>query len=275
MKTHLPIFNGFYNTHFSPDDSINSYLESNDLEYDDIDFDIEGWKNRYSEILCLKIQNELKALNAVVKFEEVYTPDYYNFSNDSINCDITINTEKLTKFILSNQELYSDYIRNDCKSYDGFTSFYPNDFESWFNATNGFTQFDTFNGKSDKYILGYLLEIYLNDHDVTDFDIAECGNDLVECFIKVKSMKFGELNFIDKSIVLQYLLKKSTTEPFGYFEIIAKECKEIAKLIQMSNYFEIIVDKYPNEVKNHLKINDNTKINIKEINEVLKLEIGV
>jgi len=115
MKTYkawLPIFSGFYNTIWeaNTEQEENSIIEkelkellgNRELDYSDTyavvsnavieAFDNKTYKEAVAKELTKLVEKSLKDLNMVSKitFENVYSPDFYNYGNDMINVDIEV-----------------------------------------------------------------------------------------------------------------------------------------------------------------------------------------
>ena len=140
-KGWLPIFPGFYNTIFEGNEEgeIEYYMQetgNDDLGYDDIDFDYESY-NDNAVLYCVDwVQTELNDLgfNIEVKNYSLHSPKYYNFSNDSINCDYHFNNDELLRvisYLTRNKEEFAKYIKDRYTSRSGFISSYSNDANDW------------------------------------------------------------------------------------------------------------------------------------------------
>lgn len=167
FKTFLPVFTGFYGTIFEPDGEDNEIQSINDernaknlpeIGFDDCKFDYKGYFNEVSIDVTKYIEHELKELNFLssIKFEELYSPKEYNFSNDSINIEIELsedNIKEIKKFLYDNLDEYKQYLRDNYTSCSGFISFNPNTFEGWLEITKDFNDY------SEKmHYLGSVLE---------------------------------------------------------------------------------------------------------------------
>lgn len=158
MKTYAPIFSGFYETEFAMNmdnyeviqDMHNDFDDFNDNEkllidtfiinnFDKcIDTDYKGYETEVAHKVCEYLSNEVSLmLHTEVKFEfeNIYSPQYYNFKNDSINvnlvCDTDVFMKKLLGFIQCNIEAFKQYIEDNYTSCDGFISYYSNDVNDW------------------------------------------------------------------------------------------------------------------------------------------------
>ena len=150
IGTWLPIFPGFYNTIFEPNDDfiIEDIKEIEDRkEYElciDRFWDTQvyhtAYKNYESEVCKYAVEyveRMLKSLDNVIEsieFEEMRSPKEYNFYNDSINVKITFsekNIDKIKSIINMNLAEWESYLKNCYTSYDGFFSSYSNDKDDW------------------------------------------------------------------------------------------------------------------------------------------------
>jgi len=164
IDTYLPLFPGFYCTIFEPDETIEiDNIERqraengvNDLP-DDFDFlqylDYEQYRNDTAESFNDALEAELVTLGFVsgMDFQEVISPKYYNFSNDSVNVEIKLspeNEKNIRKYLLDHKEEFERYIKERYTSRDGFISHYSNDSDDWLS----------FELDENGHVLGTLLE---------------------------------------------------------------------------------------------------------------------
>ena len=142
VQTFLPVFNGFYNTLFEDlidnavDNQIEYYNEQNvtELSYDDFNFDFASIQNEICKDAVSKIEEKLNeiGINCTINFQTLVSPKYYNFSNDSIN--IEINFKKFSQVIETleqNYDLFTQYIKDNYTSRDGFISSYSSYAIDW------------------------------------------------------------------------------------------------------------------------------------------------
>lgn len=189
FETYLPIFNGFYYTIFDCDSIVNDEvyhinqereckgLEA--LDYDEFEFDFKDYKNRIAEKCTEVIERELMYLFpsvSEVKFQQLISPKYYNFSNDSINIEIQIkDINEIIAYLQDNEEEFSKYIKERYSSSDGFISSHSNDYVDWLFALN--------NGEDLKHKLGSVLEFILGNEGYTTYDLYDGlnGENYIEC----------------------------------------------------------------------------------------------
>jgi hypothetical protein len=132
-KTYLPLFSGFYGSHwddpcFDGEEDIYELPEGMYFE------EFVNWKDYHNHIakeLCKEIKYLLSDFVSDIEFECVISPKYYNFSNDSINCEITFDYDKIINYLNENQYAFSVYIREQYTSRDGFISSYENNASEW------------------------------------------------------------------------------------------------------------------------------------------------
>lgn len=165
IKTFLPVFNGFYNSFW--EDYLNSDGEAEHYNLpDDFDFyqyvDYNKYFNHLSKQFCNILENELKEFVNSIEFEELISPKYYNFTNDSINCIIKPNVKVIKEYIYNNKDQYSKYLKVEFTSRSGFISYYSNDFEGWEELTDNFTNYD------NKFCLGSVLNFIAQNEGITE-----------------------------------------------------------------------------------------------------------
>ena len=146
IETYLPVFSGFYGGYFeSQADSLaeieyeyyrDTYCE--DLEFDDLEFDYKSFYNDCAECMVFEVRDELVSLGFVsdIDYQNISSPKYYNFSNDSINVAIKLKDENITKimnYLNENTEEFAEYLKGKYTSCDGFISSYSNDVNEWLN----------------------------------------------------------------------------------------------------------------------------------------------
>lgn len=142
IDSYAPAFAGFYNTIYEWDD---------DFLYDDLSETYEGVKEASEdywefmdnreymsevskeyvyqlnwELHYYKILKELE-----FEFESVVSPREYNFTNDSINCQLTFKKgrrtqKKILSYLRSHWSEFDEWCHENYSSYDGFSSFLPN-----------------------------------------------------------------------------------------------------------------------------------------------------
>lgn len=197
-STWLPMFPGFYETWFTPDDmliedDIKDYARENNLS-DEIEDAImnyvyisteysEAYKDAEKNVVRETIKVVERALEKYVtdiELEEIVSPRFYNYSNDSINVKVSFskeNIEAIKNAIAENMEDWKSYLKFKYTSCDGFISHYSNraDDEEW--------QID--NALQGKHTCGAVLNFlgvleYEGDWGCREADWQVCSLDAIE-----------------------------------------------------------------------------------------------
>lgn len=137
FKTFAPLFPGFYGTVFEYDNEeydIEYYNEENgtDLKYDDFNWNYSEYHNRVCRAFVNRLESEINYFLPVkVDFEEIVSPKFYNFSNDSVNISVELDLQQLLSLIEQRKEEATQYFKDKYTSCSGFISFHSNDIEDW------------------------------------------------------------------------------------------------------------------------------------------------
>jgi hypothetical protein len=207
-QTYLPVFPNLYETYIEPDelnemDQINIKRALNNLEpldFEDIDFDYEGYKNDVCRGYTNYIEDLLSNLKIVkrIKFEKLVSDRECNFANDSIDAEIEFFPENLSKYINEHFDSFKKYIKDRYNSYDA---------EEWKYETENFTEF------SDFHKLGScLFFVYLNESE---------NNIMLDMYLYVSAnVYFGVKNF-------EFETTKVKCPICGEFYLPSKEQREL------------------------------------------------
>lgn len=174
IKSYLPIFQGFYGSLFDSDQAEEMVLENEDLQFDEIEFDYKEYRNRVAEkcvdsvSMFLWNEGSLDDLIINIEFEEVYSPRFYNFTNDVINCTYKITDvdfNKLLEYCKTNLSEFKTFLEDNYSGYSGFISFFDTEPKKWFN--------EYLKEDSDKFERAFasILEFYLENEDYTVDDM--------------------------------------------------------------------------------------------------------
>jgi len=166
VQTYLPLFSGFYGSHWD-DPCFDGEEDIFDLPKDKEFWEFINWKdyqNHIAKEMCNEVQYLLSDFVSDIEFECVISPKYYNFSNDSINCEITFDDSKILEYLNENQEAFSAYIRERYTSRDGFISSYENNASEWLHEW-----------QEHSHKVGSILQfICENERFEEPWDIADC-----------------------------------------------------------------------------------------------------
>ena len=156
-ETWLPIFPGFYESCFDGSDSIiegetdldeseykeryrKLYKKGVSLEFFKKTFwdytDFSKCYDEASEMICdglIELNHNDIILG--ITYQKTVSPKEYNFTNDSIDCEIEVDVNKLNKYLKDHLKEFTKYIALTYTSYDGFSSSYSNDVNDWLNVS--------------------------------------------------------------------------------------------------------------------------------------------
>jgi len=166
METAIP-FMGFYETihHDRVADSISNELFGKMYEEVESDDELDQmqplWKPREVEYCREYTRLISEALEIPLTFKEMISPREYNFRTDRIFAEISKeDLEKLKERV--DYEMMKARVKEEFTSYDGFTSFYDNDYDNWLKQEEPF----------DHNQICTLIEAVLN-HDVEfEYDLS-------------------------------------------------------------------------------------------------------
>lgn len=170
VESYLPVFPGYYSTHFESDHAEEMVLENLEedgtpAKWEAIEFDHKEYRDRVAKACISSVWNFLKndGFELDIIFDEVYSPREYNFSNDVINCTYKISKQdfnKLVEYCKTNLEAFKDYLKDKYSSYSGFVSFFSTSSKKWFN--------EYLNEDSDKFEQAFagILDFYLMEEGV-------------------------------------------------------------------------------------------------------------
>jgi len=152
-------FGGFYH-------SIHSELIDDRIEYFEIDEDKVNYKETYNSYCIEFIDSINDMLELDLKFIQIDSPKFYNYSTDKIEAEINENDFNKLKDTYLNSNEFIDYVNENSKSYDGFISFY-----------NGFNEVIKEDEVLLQYMFNYILKEYADEIEnyifELDFEIIE------------------------------------------------------------------------------------------------------
>lgn len=164
----LPVFSGYYESIFDPD--YDMFIEE-PYEYDDYEFDTTEYYEKLSEGITSAVSELINNTFEIgVKYENLSSPQYYNFTNDSINVEYTLTKEvyaSVMQYLRDNKEGFSEYIKNRYTSRDGFMSWYSNDYDYWMDV---YLNLDEEHTSSDHCFSAALDFIVRNEYNPDIFD---------------------------------------------------------------------------------------------------------
>lgn len=153
------LFCGFYESSLSTiidsheenemEDISEQLLEQYNIEaepcelWDTLDIDYVGAHKCLSEIYIDNFLYNTKGLidyNKVcnfdsIKFSDLIYPKYYNFETDKLEVSVELNPVNLLTYAEDNLTSFTEYLSDNFKSRDGFSSFYSHEPRDWFNGS--------------------------------------------------------------------------------------------------------------------------------------------
>ena len=152
-------FGGFYHSIHS--DEIDSRIEHFEIDEDNINY--KETCNSY----CIEFIDSINdMLELDLKFIQIDSPKFYNYSTDKIEAEINENDFNKLKDTYLNSNEFIDYVNENSKSYDGFISFY-----------NGFNEVV----KEDEILLQYMFNYILKEYaDEIENYIFELDFEIIE-----------------------------------------------------------------------------------------------
>lgn len=242
QETFLPVFPGFYSTIFEPE-----MIEAEEREYlsldclEDEDFNY-GWAAD-AMVKCIEDKLRDEGYEMSVHFQQLMSPREYNFRNDSIDVIIDFTEDDLKKIrqcLIKNIDEFSQYLKDNYTSYDGFISSHSTIPDEW-----------VYTFHKDKHKLGAVLNFLLQF--VHYYDESDLHNDLtyfgehMYYFERVKPEFQEILDQIDRYIRENYLhtdremMAKALFTNFG--ENVGYECTFDP------DFFMHLVNKVYNEIE--------------------------
>ena len=236
MGTWLPVFPGFYGTWFGDEDGSRDTEELarmfedaglNDNEACAIaercvgnsklyDTDYRVWMLEAAQVITAAVwsavlRNGITVLSGI-RFEKVVSPKYYNFTNDAIDCELTIPDERnaraaLLRYIRKNREAFDEYLLR-YKSRDGFCSSYSYDAGDWIGDIHQGLECENACHKA-----GAMLDFVLWNEEYTDEDLWEyvSGNGYPSSMDSAKGPLMDMLNIGSRGPALNALIKSAVT----------------------------------------------------------------
>lgn len=151
------LFPGFYE----------SCLYNSDMLYNMTEYDEEGreWDfvepNGYTDYeiavckACVEDIMDLMEDNDAItemKWKEMNSPQYYNFTTDKLVCELEVDMDKIKEWCYkTKRKEFAEYLKDNFTSYDGFISFVPNNIAEFYEDENTDVMIDF-------YILTHLYE---------------------------------------------------------------------------------------------------------------------
>lgn len=139
----MPIFPGYYSTLFEPQEADPNETDKSEFyrSLPDPMFNYSDYFDSMNVALCHGVQHLMGDYIHSIEFESICSPKEYNFTNDSINCTIVPDHDKVKHYIEAHSEQWEAYLSSRFKSCSGFISFYSYRPADWVEYTNNFTDY--------------------------------------------------------------------------------------------------------------------------------------
>jgi hypothetical protein len=173
IESYISSFPGFYGSQFESDQAEEMVLDNEDekIDYNNVEFDYEEYRNRVAIAVIGAIENYLKheGFEISIDFDEVYSPREYNFGNDIINCTYSVSKidfNKLKEYIIENENDFKTFLEDNFSSFDRFISYFETEPKTWLN--------EYLNEQSNKFQRAFaeILRFYLENEGFTVDDLA-------------------------------------------------------------------------------------------------------
>lgn len=172
-----------YGTYLDPDSMFDSYMIESDKEEGYIHFGLDYfWDNFQYDKYRLAIQERAQSfINGkhsennvwvIIKVGEIYSPKYYNFSNDEIDLTVTFSKSKVLNAVSKDITKFDSFLRERYSSRDGFNSYTANNYTQWFEEFNN--EDDTAIGA----VLTYLFQETIEENQQRFIEYVCCDTDL-------------------------------------------------------------------------------------------------
>jgi hypothetical protein len=243
-ETFLPLFSGFYctNWEFSFDNIEENIKESrhekglySEFDINDIKIDYENYENDIVKNFAEALQDILSEHKFVSKIivQKIIHPKAYNFANDAVDVLVEYNAEAIKDFVYARHESFCAYLKTQYTSCDGFFSHYANDFETWENETNHFSDFS----KNGHY-LGSILEFICAELKIVEFDFYESVFENIYCPNYVENMD-EIINKMDGSLY-EFLTSKGIANDFAEYIETSFQNNVLSELCLSENILSIV-----------------------------------
>tara|TARA_R100001163_G_scaffold43340_2_gene32708 strand:- start:400 stop:996 length:597 start_codon:yes stop_codon:yes gene_type:complete len=187
-------FGGFYES--IHDGNIDNMVEAYEYDFDDVDYKktFKSYIESYSSKLESYILDEY-LVDIDFKNIKLYSPQYYNYSTDIIDCKIDTNQVNSLNEILKKDNEFLSFLKDRTTSYSGFVSFYSYD--------------QALNNKDNKlimYVLEYICNKF-NDKEIVygeiEFEIYLTDDGEKKELEKIEANK-RQIEFESKQLSFQY-----------------------------------------------------------------------
>lgn len=241
-ETWLPIFSGYYNTIWSPDET--HLLWDSNINFEDIEVDYESYYKYTAIDIVDAVETALSPFVKSITFQKVTPPKYYNFGNDSIDVQVEYYPEQLKKYCAEFRAELQVYLEDKYTSRDGFMSAFSNKVEDWEGSTKFFTDFSS--ESKGHHTLGAILDFILYNEDIREEEIFNSVEPDIDPYITIITQSVSEMSDYDQGLFLQVNLHRIDFE-FGYPSVLKGRCQDKAEIVG-STWEEIVIEDYKSDL---------------------------
>jgi len=181
-----------YGTQLDPDSMFDSYMIESDkddgyihfgIDYFWDNFQSQKYKDHIKELAHSFINGKHKVGDIEIEIEagEIYSPKFYNFSNDEIDLTITFDTEAILNEVNKDTQTFNQFLKDRYSSYDGFNSFTSNNYTDWledfenkddtaYGAVLTYIFKDMIEENQEEFIQYVCSDNYIDYRDFVDFE---------------------------------------------------------------------------------------------------------
>lgn len=113
-----------------------------------------------------------------IQFVALHSPRFYNFETDKIECNVSVDWDKLLVYVQEHRDDFAQYLQDNFTSGSGFTSFVPNNYSEFFDCLQ-----DDFERLSQVLIEFYILQCL--DYDMYFDECVDIASETIWQYVKV------------------------------------------------------------------------------------------
>ena len=137
-----------------------SYLiDEENIDMYNIDY--ARYRGDLAKELCRVLPDHCDLIESII-FESIVSPKFYNFGNDSINCEVSLSSRgELDDYLSENADAFGDYLKDRYTSRDGFSSSHSNDPIDWSDWHD------------DEHKFGAVLDFWFVNEEIDEYDVYQ------------------------------------------------------------------------------------------------------
>lgn len=103
------------------------------------ELDFSRFAKDAAKVYCAEIARRLNEIGfdeTLIEFEKIVSPNFYNFTTDSVNCRITFDAGRAIGYCRNHMDAFREYLVKNYESRSGFISSYSCDPSEWLDREN-------------------------------------------------------------------------------------------------------------------------------------------